>query len=128
VRGNTPIEQAWRVEQTKAGMRYRIDEKHPAVSAALEAAGAQAEIIQAMLRVVEETVPVQKIWLDTAENKDMPRTAFSGAPAADVSGVLGTLFNDMVGRRGMSPALARQTLATTEPFQNYPQLVAALGS
>lgn len=128
VRGNTPIEQAWRVEQTKAGMRYRIDEKHPAVSAALEAAGEQAEIIRAMLRVVEETVPVQKIWLDTAENKDMPRTAFSGAPAADVSGVLGTLFNDMVGRRGMSPALAKQTLATTEPFQNYPQLVAALGS
>ncbi len=128
VRGGLPIEQAWRVDQTKAGMRYRVDEKHPAVAAALEAAGEQAEIVRAMLRVIEETVPVQKIWLDTAENKDMPRTGFSGAPAADVTGVLATLFKDMVGRRGMSPELARQTLSTTEPFQNYPQLVAALGA
>ena len=128
VNGKTPVEQAWRVDQTKAGMRYRIDEKHPAVAAALAAAGDHADIVRAMLRVVEETVPVQKIWLDTAENKDVPRTGFTGAPAAEVTGVLATLYKDMVERRGMSPVLARQTLSTTEPFQNYPQLIAALGA
>jgi hypothetical protein len=128
VNGKTPVEQAWKVDQTKAGMRYRIDEKHPAVAAALAAAGDHADIVRAMLRVVEETVPVQKIWLDTAENKDVPRTGFAGAPAADVTGVLATLYKDMVERRGMSPVLARQTLSTTEPFQNYPQLIAALGA
>ena len=122
-----PIEAAWRVEHTKAGARYRIDEKHPAILAAIEAAGAQGELVRAMLRVIEETVPVQRIWLDTAENKDTPRTGFEGEPSEAVSGVLQTLYKDMVGRRGMSADLARKTLSRTEPFQNYPALVAALG-
>ena len=128
VRGGAPIEQAWRVEHTKAGARYRIDEKHPAVAAALDAAGEQATLVRAMLRVVEETVPVQRIWLDTAENKDTPRTGFAGEPPGAVADVLATLFKDMVERRGMSPGLARKTLSTTEPFQNYLAIVAALGA
>lgn len=127
-RGGTPIEQAWRVEHTKAGARYRIDEKHPAVAAALGAVGGHAAVVRAMLRVVEETVPVQRIWLDTAENKDTPRTGFAGEPPDAVAEVLSTLYKDMVERRGMSRDLARKTLSTTEPFQNYPALVAALGS
>lgn len=121
-----PIEQAWRVERTGAGARYRIDEKHPAVAAALEVAAGHAPLIRAMLRVVEETVPVQRIWLDTAENKDTPRTGFAGEPAAAVVEVLRALYDDMVGRRGMSDELAKRSLSSTEPFQNYPDLVAAL--
>lgn len=121
-----PIEPAWRVERSNAGARYRIDEKHPAVAAALGAAAEHAPLIRAMLRVVEETVPVQRIWLDTAENKDTPRTGFSGEPTAAVVEVLKALYSDMVGRRAMSDELARKSLLTTEPFQNYPDLIAAL--
>ena len=128
IRGRAPVEQAWRVEHTKAGARYRIDEKHVAVAAALGAAGEQVAVVRAMLRVVEETVPVQRIWLDTAENKDTPRTGFAGEPPDAVADVLATLFKDMVERRAMSPELARKTLSTTEPFHNYLSLVAALGS
>src|SRR5690606_17218822 len=68
------IEQAWRVERLRSGVRYRIDECHPAVAAVIEACGDRKGLVRAMLRVVEETVPVQRIWLDTAENKDTPRT------------------------------------------------------
>lgn len=123
-----PIEQAWRVERTNAGARYRIDEKHPAVAATLGAAAEHAPLIRAMLRVVEETVPVQRIWLDTAENKDTPRTGFAGEPTAAVVDVLKALYADMVGRRAMSDERAKKALSTTEPFQNYPDLIAALPS
>ena len=37
-----------------------------------------------------------------------------------------TLFADMVVRKGMSATDARKSLLSTEPFQNYPALVAAL--
>lgn len=124
--GTSSIELAWRAEQTKAGLRYRIDERHPAVIAVLEACAGQADLVRAMIRVVEETVPVQRIWLDTAENKETPRTGFSGEPSAEVQKVLTTLFKDMVVRRGMAPDLARAKLLATEPFQDYPALVAAL--
>jgi hypothetical protein len=125
-RGRAPIDQAWRVEHTAKGAKYRIDEKHPAVAAALEASADLAPLIKAMLRVIEETVPVQRIWLDTAENHDTPRTGFAGEPPEAVGQVLKTLFADMVGRKGMSAADARKALLSTEPFQNYPALVATL--
>lgn len=125
-RGGTPVEQAWRAEHSRSGMRYRIDGKHPAVAAVLDAAGPLLPLVKAMLSVVEETVPVQRIWLDTAENKETPRTGFVGEPPEHVISVLGTLFEDMVGRRGMSNTAAKRMLAGTEPFQNYPELVAAL--
>jgi len=126
--GGVPVEQAWRVERTKAGARYRIDEKHPAVAAVLDGSGEQLQLVRAMLRVVEETVPVQRIWLDTAENKETPRTGFAGEPPEAVAAVMKTLFTDMVGRRGMSAEAARRTLISTEPFQNFPALIATLSA
>lgn len=124
--GASPIELAWRAEPTQAGTKYRIDERHAAVAAVLEASGGNATLVRAMLRVIEETVPVQRIWLDTAEAKDTPRVGFAGEPAADVQNVLSVLFRDMVVRKGMSEDLARKALASTEPFQDYPAAVAAL--
>ena len=91
--------------------------------------GRYADFREAMLRVVEETVPVQRIWLDTAENKDTPRTGFYGEPETAPDGVrtvLLTLFRDMTGRRGMTPEAVVRALSSTEPFQNYPKLVASL--
>lgn len=129
--GGVAIEQAWRVERLKNGIRYRIDETHPAVTAVIEACGEQKDLVKAMLRVVEETVPVQRIWLDTAENKDTPRTGFSAEPETAPEGVkivLLTLFRDMISRKGMSPEAAVRSLSNTEPFHNYPNLVASLPS
>ena len=125
-RGAAPIELAWRVERSKAGTSYRIDHKHPAVAAVIEASGDKANLVKAMLRVIEATVPIQRIWLDTAENRDVPRTAFTGEPPEEVTEVLEALYEDMTGRRGLSPASAKRMLLSSEPFQNYPELVAAL--
>ena len=126
--GGVTIEQAWRVEHSKAGARYRIDERHPAIAAVLDGSGEQLELVQAMLRIIEETVPVQRIWLDTAENRETPLTGFAGEPPAEIEGVLMTIFADMVGRRGMSVEAAKRMLVATEPFQNFPLLVAALSN
>lgn len=122
----TPVSQAWRSEHFAGGMRYRIDFDHPAVRAVLDDAGSLLPQLRAMLRVIEETVPVQRIWLDTAENKETPRTGFTGEPLGVVIDVLHVMYHNMVVLKGMSPAMARDRLLRTEPFQNYPELVAAL--
>lgn len=124
--GGGTIEQAWRVEHSKSGARYKIDEKHPVISAVLDEAGALLPLVKAMLRVVEETVPIQRIWLDTVENKDTPRTGFTGEPPEKIVAVLKTIYEDMIGRRGMSSANAKKMLSVTEPFQNYPALISDL--
>jgi hypothetical protein len=125
--GGAPIEQAWRVEHLRSGIRYRIHEGHPAVAAVIEACGDQKGLLRAMLRVVEETVPVQRIWLDTAESKDTPRTGFEGEPNESVIEVATVLFNDLITRKGLNAEEARKAMLRTEPFQKYPSLIANLG-
>lgn len=120
------VAQAWRAEHFTGGIRYRIDVEHPAIRAVLDDAGNLLPQIKAMLRVIEETVPVQRIWLDTAENKEAPRTGFAEEPPAEVVSILEVLYSNMIQLKGMSPALARERLLHSEPFQNYPELVAAL--
>jgi hypothetical protein len=125
--GNVPIEQAWRAERVKAGIRYRIEETHPSVAAVLANAGTLGPLVKAMLRVIEETVPVQRIWLDTAENKETPRTGFEGEPNEAIVEVARVLFDDLMERKGLTAEEARKSLLRTEPFQKYPALVAKLG-
>jgi len=124
--GSKPIAQAWRAEHLKTGMRYRIDEDHPAVKAVLEQASDLAPQIKAMLRVIEETLPVQRIWLDTAEAKETPQTGFSSSSLDEIVAVLDVMYRNLIGKKGLSPALAREQLLATEPFHQYPDLVRAL--
>lgn len=123
---NQPVTQAWRTERFNGGMRYRIDLAHPAVSSVLDEAGSLGPQIKTMMRILEETIPVQRIWLDTTEGRETPRTGFSADVTAEVETILGAMFRNLVGRKGLAPELARDQLLHTEPFDNYPDLVAAL--
>lgn len=127
MQGSAAVEQAWRVDRVKAGMRYRIEEKHPAVVAVLDSVGEFQPLVKAMLRVIEETVPVQRIWLDTAENKETPRTGFDGEPNEAVIEIATVLFDDLIERKKLSVEDARRALLRTEPFHKFPALVARLG-
>ena len=121
-----PITEAWRIERLKSGVHYRIDESHPAIATVLESAGQLVFDIRAMLKIIEQTVPIQRIWLDTAEAKETPRTGFAGEPPAAVVETLRTIYRGLVRRRGISHARAIEKLLSTEPFNDYPELVNAL--
>lgn len=124
--GGVHLAQAWRAEHFRGGVRYRIDTDHPAVKAVLEDAGPNEPQVRVMLRILEETIPVQRIWLDTTEASETPRTGFASEPTAEVEAVLFVVYRNMIVRKGVSPALARERLLHTEPFNNHPDLVAAL--
>jgi hypothetical protein len=124
--GTQSVTQAWRAEHFQGGMRYRIDDTHPAVRNVLDEAGSLVPQIRAMLRVIEETVPVQRIWLDTTEGKETPRTGFAGEPPAEVREILEVMYRNLVTRKGLDASHARKLLLQTEPFHNYPDLVASL--
>jgi hypothetical protein len=79
-----------------------------------------------MLRILEETIPVQRIWLDTTESKETPLTGFAGEPPEEVKSVLSIVYRNMVLRKGLSSAQARTRLLSTEPFNIYPELISSL--
>lgn len=124
--GNKQVAEAWKVEKLAHGMRYRINSDHPAVRAVIDEAGVLLPQLKAMLRVIEETVPVQRIWIDTAENKDTPYTGFDRSPSEEVKEILLVMYRNMLERKGYSPASAKEQLRLTEPFHSFPRLVDAL--
>jgi hypothetical protein len=79
-----------------------------------------------MLRVLEETIPVQRIWLDAAESGEQPEGGFAEEPDATIIEVLNTCYRNLVARKGVAPDAARRQLLATEPFDLYPKLVSAL--
>ncbi|MGD9974743.1 MAG: ATP-binding protein [Desulfatirhabdiaceae bacterium] len=124
--GRDEFIQAWCAVKLNDSVTYRIDHHHPAVSAVIEEAGPLKPKILAMLRVIEETVPVQRIWLDNADGKDIEQASPDDANSHEIRLILQTLYNSMVMGKGLSPQNARDRLLKTEPFQNYPDLVKTL--
>lgn len=118
--------ETWQVRRSAQGTSYRIDRDHDLVASILNRAGPLKTDILALLRLIEETVPVQRIWLDTAEDKETPRTGFAGAPESEVIETLEKMFEALVKFRGLSPSEARDRLGRTPPFDRYLQLISAL--
>jgi hypothetical protein len=125
LKGN-PVEAAWAADRTGRGMRYKVSRDHEAVRSVLENSGELRPQVEAMLRVIEETVPVQRIWLDTAEEKEAPLTGFAGQAPENVKAVLEVMYRTLRSRNALSAQAARERLSRTEPFNLYPALVAGL--
>lgn len=125
VRGE-PVEMAWQAVHGAKGTRYRVSRTHQSVLNVLEQHPELAADIEAMLRCIEETVPVQRIWLDTAEQKETPLTGFALEPDAEVRGVLEAMFRSLITRKGMTAEEARARLSRTEPFDRFPNLVSSI--
>ena len=126
--GGAQVDEVWRVDHFNGGIRYRIDKNHPAVKSLFDDfAGTPKEAdFMTMLRIIEETIPVQRIWLDTAEAKETPRTGFAGDLPSEITAIAMIMFKNMVKRKGFSTELAKAQLLKTEPFNKYPELVNSL--
>jgi hypothetical protein len=120
------IAQAWRLEEFSGGTRYRIDRSHPLVSSVIQFNNINADEMEVMLKVLETTVPVQRIWLDTADHKETPRTNFDGESDEKIRSVMLMMFKSLVNNKKMSIEAARNKLLRVEPFHNFPALVLEL--
>jgi Histidine kinase-, DNA gyrase B-, and HSP90-like ATPase len=120
------LAEAWQARRSAQGTSYRIFRDHDLVASILQRAGPLKTDILALLRLVEETVPVQRIWLDTVDDKETPRTGFVGSPQADVRDTLASMFEALVKFRGLNPIEARERLSRTSPFDQHLDLVSSL--
>lgn len=125
-RKDQAVRDVWDAIGTRNGTSYRISKEHDLVASILDRAGPLRPDILSLLRLIEETVPVQRIWLDTAEDRDTPKTGFVAAPEEDVLAPLAALFRALVLHSGLTEAQARDRLSRTHPFERYTALIANL--
>jgi len=109
----------WIALKTSDGeFSYRIDRKHvvlePLIGSLSESGKAELE---ALLRLIEETVPVQRIWIDAAENQDGAALPFSNTPGNDMRKLILLCHKAQVQYRGVPDEEAWGFLADCDAFQ-----------
>jgi hypothetical protein len=117
---------AWRPGRRKDRVVYLVNREHPLVASVLEGAGDNRPAVEALLRLLEETVPVRQIWLDAAEQPEGHARPFEAVPEKEVKQVMEQVFAALR-RSGLSAHEARGRVATMDAFTAYPHLVATLG-
>lgn len=103
-------------------MTYRINRSEPLVAECLHMPLPYSEHIEALLRLIEETVPVPLIVIESAEHPEAQAAPFEGAAPAEVRGILLQLYR-VLRQQGLSFEQAQQRLLTLEPFQQFGELV-----
>jgi hypothetical protein len=121
-----PVFEAWQSVIAGGITKYRVNRDHPAVRAVLDSPLAINSGVDTMLALLESTIPVQRIWLDTVEKRTAPKQV-SETEAQRIRPMLEDLYRLFI-KRDYTPEDARQRLMRTEPFQAYPQLVAELAA
>jgi Histidine kinase-, DNA gyrase B-, and HSP90-like ATPase len=103
---------------------YEINREHPVVKELLdETSGKQGEL-SALLRLIEETVPVPYVVMNNAERPDSHAAPYEGVASTELAALLNLIIEALL-RDGLTPLQVRERLVFLEPFSLYPEVVEA---
>ncbi|MFC9398550.1 ATP-binding protein [Streptomyces sp. NPDC057027] len=112
-----PLVHAWNVRRSDGQLNCRINRSHPLVQAALRAGGANPSDVRAMIRLLEETVPVASLRvMHEADTSDDPEPFGGPGPADEQATEVAQRIYESLVSGGRSPAAARERLRTMSPF------------
>lgn len=115
------------IKRPSGATAYRLSRQHDLYRSVMDRAGPLAKDIEALMRLVEGTVPVQRIWLDTAQDDEPPVSVLDEEADPALVEMMEAMFDALVRVRGLSEVEARDRLSRTRPFDKRPDLIAGLG-
>jgi hypothetical protein len=109
----------WVMVTKKSGeFGYRIERKHSVLSALIKSLSSRkSEKLEALLRIVEETVPVQRIWIDSAENQDGAAQPFAGENSITLRKLILLCHEALTEHAGVSSSASWDEMAESDGFQ-----------
>jgi hypothetical protein len=124
--GTMIIERPWKSSVRVERIIYQINREHPMVKGVFQRLGPLAAEVESVFRLIEETVPVQKIWIDTAESDKDHAIPYEGISDAQLMADISTTYRFL--RQGtLDHNSAIAYLLASEPFNRFPNLVALVG-
>jgi hypothetical protein len=118
----TELTFVWEQKVRRSKLFYQVNRSHPLVSAAVAAGGST---VRALLSLIEETVPIHTITKDWAEDPTRQAAPFEDAVASEIRSALYETYCCLIDG-GVPPANAVLQLLNMEPFNQFPDMVAAL--
>jgi len=116
----------WLVKHGDKGTLYGLNWQHPALEHLFELAGDRASAIKDYLRLVETTVPIQRIWIDAADDYELPRIEAELELSNELREIASSILENSMQKKGNTLDQALTFLSKTEPFGLYPQLLSEL--
>lgn len=116
------IEKPWESKERQGHIIYKINRMHPLVKSVCKKLGPLTADLEPLLRLVEETVPVQRIWLDTAESELDHAIPYEGIDENVILDDMRRTY-EFLRQTFKDPSSARAYLSATEPFNRYPNLL-----
>ncbi|WP_445359736.1 ATP-binding protein [Microbulbifer sp. EKSA005] len=93
------ISKIWMARQKNGLNTYYLNRSHPLLKRFLESAGSLKKDAETLFRLIEETVPVEQIWLDTAESPEKRSTPFFGVPEKEIISAAEQSLKIIAGKR-----------------------------
>lgn len=112
-----PLSYAWNVHRADGRVSCRINRNHPLVQAALRPGGSNTADVRALVRLLEETVPVAALRvMHETDTSDDPEPFGGPGPAGEAATEVAQRIYESLVSGGRSPAAARERLRTMPPF------------
>ncbi|MFD4664777.1 ATP-binding protein [Streptomyces halstedii] len=112
-----PLSYAWNVRRPDGRVTCRINRSHPLVQAALRPGGNNVADVRALIRLLEETVPVAALRvMHETDTSDDPEPFGGPGPADEAATEVAERIYESLVSGGRSPAAARERLRTMPPF------------
>ena len=107
----------WNKRVTGGKVSYAVNREHPLVRDALESDTIGRQQFMRILRLVEEYIPVQQIWVDMAEGDESQRQPFESVPDQEIQDMIRALYMSLISS-GLTHEQAVGRLGTAEIIGN----------
>lgn len=111
----------WQQSSTGAAS-YRLNRDHPLLKAQLENAGKNKGLLE-LLRLIETTVPVHRIWLDVAESPESPSPLREQVPDSMILDAARDLVQRIARAESITLTQAIARVKLIEPFDQYAAII-----
>lgn len=121
-KGSSPVF-VWKSRMKAKKRSYVINRSHPLVKDALDSASVNRGQLQRILRLLEEYVPIQQIWIDMAEGDDeLHSRPFETAADKEIEAMIRAFYSAFI-KAGMTHDEAINRLGSTEAIGDRFELI-----
>ena len=104
---------------------YKIDRSHPLIKALKDKAGDFGKEFMNVLRILEESVPVEKIWLDMAEKPDESNEPLGGLSEQEIMDMVDGMISAITGPSRVADDSVVDLICRMDGFSLHSDLIRA---
>ena len=112
----------WQRRVRSQRVSYAINREHPLIKEVLQADVVVRSSLHRILRMVEEYIPIQQIWVDAAEGDETQSQPFESTTSEEIIELIRMLYRAYL-LNGLSHADALGRLGSTEAFGEHYELI-----